>query len=100
VSVLAPTPAARLVDTRNRPYFLWDEELSVDDFRARLCDGDPEVRAYYLGKLMRQAKPDDVFSFVSLDEIQQALPTVTRYLGHRREFWIWLLGKWQHGGAR
>lgn len=34
--------------------------------RAGLRDPDPDVRAYLVGKLMRQAKPDDVFLFVRL----------------------------------
>jgi hypothetical protein len=55
MSLLAPTPPDRLVDAKDRPYFLWDEDLTIDVFRSRLRDSDPEVRAYYLGKLMRQA---------------------------------------------
>lgn len=94
MSVLAPTPPERLVDRRDRPYFLWDLDLTIDEFRTRLRDPDPEVRAYFLGKLMRQAKPDDVFTFVTLDEIRDQLPAITRYLGHTREFWLWLLSKW------
>jgi len=46
--VLAPTPPERLVDANGRPYFLWDEDLTLDAFRCRLADPDPEVRAYYL----------------------------------------------------
>lgn len=94
MSVLAPTPRNRLVDARDRPYFLWDVELTIDTFRARLRDSDPEVRAYFLGKLMRQAKPDDVFTFATLEEIKEQLPAITRYLGHTRDFWVWLLSKW------
>jgi hypothetical protein len=59
------------------------------------CDPDLEVRAYYLGKLMRQAKPDDVFTFVTLVEIKALFPLVARYLGRSRDFWIWLLGCWK-----
>ncbi|HVK77533.1 MAG TPA: hypothetical protein VM734_29710 [Kofleriaceae bacterium] len=94
MSALAPTPADRLVDARGRPYFLWDEDMTLAVFRERLRDPDPEVRAYFLGKLMRQAKPDDVFSFVTLAEVVAAFPAVERYLGHTREFWSWLLGQW------
>jgi hypothetical protein len=43
---------------------------------------------------MRQAKPDDVFTFVTLAEIKSLFPLVARYLGRRREFWTWLLGRW------
>jgi hypothetical protein len=94
MSLLAPTPPDRLVDARQRPYFLWDVDMTIDEFRARLRDPDPEVRAYFLGKLMRQAKPDDVFTFATLAEVVQQLPVVERYLGDTREFWVWLLSKW------
>ena len=94
MSVLAPTPVHRLTDARGRPYFLWDDDLTLDAFRAKLHDPDTEVRAYFVGKLMRQAKPDDVFSFVTLDEIGMLWGRVERYLGNTREFWRWLMGRW------
>jgi len=95
MSVLAPTPRDRLVDSRGRPYFLWDENMTLDEFRARITDPDSEVRAYFIGKLMRQAKPDDVFTFVTLAEVQRQFPDVERYLGRSREFWRWLLDQWK-----
>lgn len=95
MSVLAPTPPDRLVDQRGRPYFAWDEDVTLAEYVVRLRDPDPDVRAYYLGKLMRQAKPDDVFTFVTLDELMEALPSVAPYLGKTREFWFWLVERWQ-----
>jgi hypothetical protein len=92
---LARTPPNRLVDEKGRPYFLWDEDMTLEEFRARLCDPDPAVRAYFLGKLMRQAKPDDVFSFVTLREVQEQLAAVEPYLGRSRPFWLWLLERWR-----
>jgi hypothetical protein len=92
---LAPTPPDRLVDANGRPYFLWDENLTLDQFRARLRDPDPAVRAYFLGKLMRQAKPDDVFTFVTLREVQEQLAAVEPYLGRTRPFWFWVLDYWK-----
>jgi len=68
--------------------------MDLDTFRARLRDPDPEVRAYFLGKLMRQAKPDDVFSFVTLEQIAGQFDMIVRYLGRSLEFWRWLLGHW------
>lgn len=94
VSALAPTPPDRMTDASGRPYFLWDDEMSIEMFRAKLRDPDPEVRAYFIGKLMRQAKPDDVFSFVTLREIESQWDLIERYLGTSREFWRWLLDRW------
>jgi len=96
--MLAPTPPDRLVDSRGRPYFLWDEDMTLATFRERLRDPEPDVRAYFLGKLMRQAKPDDVFSFVSFEEIQREFGAVERYLGKTRDFWVWLLERWPRAG--
>ena len=93
--VLAPTQAARMVDTHGRPYFLWDDEMTLESFQAKLAHADPEVRAYFIGKLMRQAKPDDVFSFVTLGDIDAHWPALVRYLGHTRDFWCWLLERWR-----
>src|ERR1041384_3403871 len=95
MSVLAPTPPERMVDAQGRPYFLWEEDITLEVFRRRLVDPDPEVRAYYLGKLMRQAKPDDVFTFATLREIRELFPLLGRYLGRTREFWIWVLAQWK-----
>jgi hypothetical protein len=94
VSVLAPTPIDRLTDASGCPYFLWDDDMSIEAFRAKLRDPDPEVRAYFIGKLMRQAKPDDVFSFVTVREIETQWDLLERYLGKSREFWRWLLDRW------
>jgi hypothetical protein len=84
-----------MLDQRGRPYFLWDEDLTLEAFRERLRDPDPAVRAYFLGKLMRQAKPDDVFTFVTVDQIEALMPEVDRYLGKTRAFWHWLLAQWK-----
>jgi len=98
MSILNPTPADRLEDAQNRPYFLWDVELTTDQFRCNLADADPAVRAYWLGKLMRQAKPDDVFTFVTLRQIAADWPSLTRYLGQSEPFWSWLLDRWEVQG--
>ncbi len=93
--LLFPTPPARLCDAQGRPYFLWDSEMTLDAFRAVLADPDLDVRAAYVGKLMRQAKPDDVFEFVRLSEVVELWPRLERYLGRERAMWRYLLDGWQ-----
>ncbi len=73
--------------------------MTLDAFRAALRDDDPNVRGYLVGKLMRQAKPDDVFTFVSVAEIRQLWPRLERHLGKTREFWVWLLETWKEQGV-
>lgn len=93
--VLNQTPQDLLVDGRGRPYFLWDVDMTVDEFRKALLDPDPCVRGYLIGKLMRQAKPDDVFLFVSLDVIRLQWPFIEKHLGETADFWRWILEGWE-----
>lgn len=95
MSALCPTPPHLLVDAQDRPYFLWDLDLTISDFRERLIAPDPAVRAYFIARLMRQAKPDDVFSFVSLADIRRHWPGIVGHLGETRAFWTWLLDVWK-----
>lgn len=96
--MLNPTPPERLVDGQQRPYFLWDCDMTLDEFRRGLLDPDPDARAYLIGKLMRQAKPDDVFTFVSPRTILELWPRLERYLGTQRAFWTWLFDTWKQQG--
>ena len=89
MSVLHPTPPDRMVDAQGRPYFLWDTDMTLAEFNERLRDPDPIVRAHFLAKLMRQARPDDVLTMVGTRAIRAAWSGVEYQLGHTREFWAW-----------
>lgn len=92
--MLNPMPADLIVDEENRPYFMRD--LTLDRFFKGL--GDANGRAYLLGQLLRNARPDDVFSFVSPGELLRAWPEIEEYLGRRWAFWHWLLTTWEDQG--
>ncbi len=95
-----PTPADRLLDPQGRPYFLWDCAWTDGEFRTLLASGDPDVRGILLGKLMRQAKPDDVFLYTTEAEIRASWDRILPHLGATREFWGWILGVWEAEDAR
>ena len=91
---LYPTPPDKLVDAAGRPYFLWDVDWTLDEFLDRLASATGEGRAYLVGKVMRQAKPDDALQFVEAAQMAELWASVERYLGKQREFWRWLLQRW------
>ena len=95
MSALSPTPDRLLLDDEGRPYFLWDSNTTLHAFETALRTGDEPTRAYLAGKLLRQAKPDDVFRFLSLSEIRALWPLMERHLGKTRAFWRWLLDEWR-----
>ena len=72
--------------------------MTLAELEQRLASDDPQERAYLIGKIMRQAKPDDVLQFVSPQELADLWPMLEKYLGQTREFWSWLLEEWRGRG--
>ena len=86
-----PITSPELLEPGARPYFLWWTTATVSDFRRHLAEADPDVRAYWLGALLREANSRDVWLFTTPDEIRQAWPRLVRHLGRARAMWAFLL---------
>jgi hypothetical protein len=92
--MLNPMPLERIVDDQGHPYFM--REVTLGEFMNGLKD--PQARPYLLGQLLRMARPDDVFSFVSPRELLEVWPQIEILLGSQRVFWEWLLSRWEAQG--
>jgi hypothetical protein len=80
------------------PYFLSDEPMTVAEFRDRLHTGSPAERTRLLAKLLREARDTDVWRFTSPSDVWQKCPAIALKLGRRRDFWEFLLGRWEKQG--
>ena len=89
--VLNPTPPDRLCDAAGHPYFLWDNDQTLEEFKDLLAHPDPTVRAHAIGKLMRQARTDDALALLDLRIVERDWSLIVRHLGRRRAFWTWLI---------
>ena len=88
-----------LQDPAARPYFLWDErDATVGSFRRALAAANEDEKARLLGKLMREARDEDVWHFTTVAEVRALMPKIDRYLGRRRAFWRYLLDAWERHG--
>ena len=94
MGLLNPTPPDKLCDGQGRPYFLWDVDIDLARFRELVHGDDVDVRAAFIAKMMRQAKPDDVFQFITVADIVRDWVRIEPQLGRRRDFWRWLLHAW------
>lgn len=81
-----------------RPYFFWDEDLSIAELRERLAGSDSRERTRLLAKLLREARDIDVWKFVTPREVAAALPSIAGRLGRRRRFWEFLIEGWRRDG--
>lgn len=87
-----------LRQTERRPYFLWDEDLSVAELRRRLHGDDRRERLRLMAKLLREARDTDVWAFVTPQEVADLLPELAPQLGRRRGFWEFLIEGWREDG--
>jgi hypothetical protein len=94
MGLLNPTPPERMCDAHGRPYFLWDVDIDIERFRQLVKSDDADVRAHFIAKLMRQAKPDDTFQFVTLADVVRDWKKIEPQLGRKRELWTWVLQAW------
>lgn len=81
-----------------RPYFLWDEDITIDELRSVLAGADDPRRDRLLGKMLREARDIDVWQFVTPAEVARSLPRLGRRLGRRRAFWEFLIEGWREDG--
>ncbi len=81
-----------------RPYFLWDEDISIGELRAQLKGASDYERTRLLGKMLREARDIDVWHFVTPEEVATMLPALGRRLGRRRGFWEFLIDGWRTDG--
>lgn len=84
-----------------RPYFLWNEDLTVGEVRERLSQRDGEAereRLRLLSILLREARDPDVWEFVTPNEVARELPQIAHRLGRRRRFWEFLIEGWREDG--
>jgi len=80
------------------PYFLWDEPMSVEEFRRRLRSASPPEQTRLLAKLLREARDTDVWKFTTPEEVWRRWMELSPRLGRRRGFWEFLLQRWRQEG--
>src|SRR5215470_9349805 len=70
-----------------RPYFLWDEDVSIGELRQALAAPDGPRRDQLLAKMLREARDVDVWEFVRPPEVARVLERLRRRIGRRYAFW-------------
>jgi|SRR6266545_4733916 len=78
-----------------RPYFLWDEDVSIDELHQILAGPDSPRRDQLLAKMLREARDIDVWLFVRPTEVARVLERLRRRIGRRHAFWKFLIDGWR-----
>lgn len=82
-------------DPQGRPYFLWSEDMDEATFREVIAgQRGPELRAIYLGRLLREARVAEVWHYITPQDVADHWRAVSPHLGRMRDFWYELLEAW------
>lgn len=55
--------------TKNRPYFLWDYDLSEADVRNILHTGGEMDKQWLISRILSSAKFEDVWKYISIKDL-------------------------------
>ncbi|MBK8099049.1 MAG: hypothetical protein IPK26_18230 [Planctomycetes bacterium] len=95
---MRPPLSTDLDDPNARPYFLWDLDLTYGQLRKKLAIPDPDERALWMARVLREARYQDVWKLLKLRDVLPLWPKVDRHLGRSRPFWNWLIEGWRADG--
>lgn len=59
------------MDGSDTLYFFPDREVSADELKEILADGPRDQRAWAISHLLRYAQWEDIWSYVSRDEVRE-----------------------------
>jgi len=81
-----------------RPYFFWDYDISDDEVRHILRHGNPMEKAWVITRILEYAKWDDIWRYLTVDDIRQNFEHLRFRRPQDRELWAYALERWvRHG---
>lgn len=82
------------LDRANRPYFLWDYNLTDQDVR-RILHGENEVeKIWIMSRILESARFEDVWKYVTLEDVRKMMPQL-RLKPPIRRAWEHALSIWE-----
>jgi uncharacterized protein (DUF433 family) len=81
------------MSARQRPYFIWDYDLTEADIRAILRGDDEEQKAWLVARLLESARYEDIWQYISLAELRAILPKL-KLKPQVRAAWEFALSVW------
>ena len=78
-----------------RPYFIWDYDLTEGDVR-RILQGDNEVeKAWLITRILEYAKWDDIWRYLTVDDVRENFERLGMK-PYQRDLWAYALEVWSN----
>jgi hypothetical protein len=81
------------------PYFNWDAPTTNAAVRLAIAEGGEDDKVFWIAKIMREARYEDVWKFVSLRrDVLPRWPRLESQLGRSQDKWRFLIQGWRERG--
>ncbi len=78
---------------RQRPYFIWDYDVTEDEVHAILKGDNEDQKAWLIGRILEAARWEDIWKYVTVDEVRRYFDRL-RMRPFQREIWEYVLEVW------
>lgn len=85
-------------DENKRPYFFWDYDLTEQDVRQILAGDNEHRKAWVISRLLNAAHWDDIWEYVTLDDVRAHFDQLRFRTPYLRELWAHALEVWSRDG--
>ena len=79
---------------KQRPYFIWNVDLSEEDVRRILAEGSRYSRTQLIGTILQYARFEDIWKYLSVRDVQQYFWQIPWRDTALRDHWKWALTLW------
>ncbi len=86
--------SAHTFGDRDVPYFMWDERLTAGEIRRLLATAPAARRIDLMAKVMRDARVEDVWQFISPADLVRHHDALFARLGWHKGMWEFLYNRW------
>lgn len=59
---------------KNTPYFLWDYDLSEQEVKRNIKEGDEFTRSFLVSRILESAKYEDIWQYIRLSDLVRIFP--------------------------
>lgn len=81
--------------TAQRPYFIWDYDLTEDEVRAILRGDNEYEKVQMMVRTLESARWDDIWRYPTLAEVRRYWPQIyPRMRREVRDVWAWVMDVW------
>ncbi|MCC7162514.1 MAG: hypothetical protein IT331_08465 [Anaerolineae bacterium] len=79
---------------RRGVYFFWDYDLTEEDVRAILREGNEVERIWVMGRILQSAHWHDIWTFLKLQDVRDNFGRIQWRTPYLKELWLHALEVW------